>query len=73
MAKVTEVATDVYEVVDFVQSMPNLRYQVTFLKGKVRVISREGCVGPEWDRHAISAAQSALILQTVLKGGGQRG
>ncbi len=54
--------TDTYEVTDFVLSMPHLRYQVTFIKGKARVTAREGCTTHEWDRHAIGAVEQALVL-----------
>ena len=65
MATVKKVSGDRFEVSNFVMSMTHLRHEVLFEKGEPRVVARTGCIGPEWDRHAISAVQTALIRGEV--------
>jgi hypothetical protein len=65
MAKVTKLHGETFEVSGFVQSMTNLVYEVTFTSNEARVTARSGCTDETWDKHAISAVQSALILDTV--------
>ena len=65
MASVTRIEDNVYEVEDFVRSLPHLRYQVSFGNNIGRVTVREGCTSTEWDKHAISAVQFSLITSSV--------
>jgi hypothetical protein len=66
MAQVSKVGKDRFAVSGFLQSMPDLTYEVFFQGNTPRVVAREGCTGDEWDKHAISAVQAALIMETVV-------
>ena len=65
--KVVSIGTDLYQVSSFVACMPHLVFEVFFEHNEARVVSREGCTGTSWDRHAIQAVQAALICDTVSK------
>jgi hypothetical protein len=62
MAKVTQIGEDTYEVSDFVDSMPHLRFDVTFVNDEARVTAREGTLANAWDRQAIEAVKFYLLV-----------
>jgi len=68
---VVALGDDKYEVSDFSWSLPQLVYVVRFFGNEAAVIERRhlpsGESGRDFDRHAIGAVQSALMMDTVKK------
>ncbi len=65
MAQVKKVCRDVYEVSNFLHSMPDVRMQVGFTDSNARVTDRSGTTETVWDRQAIQAVQFVLVSGNV--------
>lgn len=69
--KVVALGDDKYEVSCFSWSLPQIIYVVKFFGNEAAVIERRALPtaenGRDFDRHAIGAAQTALMLNTVQK------